>query len=96
MDSLVQAKVAAFLRNRFQIDPVDCTAVLKKMRELARAAGHGLDTQFAASGLGSGPEGRVASSIVERALGGGGSATAEKDIRLTLERWIRNSPPVGA
>jgi len=96
MDSLVQAKVTAFLRNRFQIDPVECTTVLRKIRELARAAGYGLDAQFAGAGLGSGPEGRVASSIVERALGGGGSATSEKDIRLTLERWIRNSPPVGA
>ncbi len=95
MDGIVEAKVKGYLRQQLNVNPYDCGAIVAKIRELAQAAGHSLDHRFGGSGLGSGPEGRVASAIVERALGGGGAATAEKDIKIAIERWVRNSPPKG-
>jgi len=89
MNSIQEAKINQYLRSQLKVDFYDCPKVLKKLRELARAAGHALDDRFAQSGLGSGPEGRIASSIVDRSLGGGGSGTAEHDLRLAIERWIR-------
>lgn len=96
MDSIVEAKVKGFLRNRIHVDPYDTGAVLATMRRLAQMSGHALDDRFADAGLGAGPEARVAASIVGRSLsGGGGAATAEKDIRVALDRWIRTSPAMG-
>ena len=95
MDSIVEAKVKGYLRNHIRVDYFDCGAILTKIRGLARAAGYGMDARFAQAGLGAGPEGRVAANIVERSLGGGGAATAEKDIRGALDRWKRTSRPMG-
>ena len=95
MDSIVEAKVKGYLRNHLNVDPYSCGAIVTKIRALAQVSGHALDNRFGGSGMGSGQEGRVASAIVERALGGGGAATAEKDIRIAIERWVRNSPPKG-
>jgi hypothetical protein len=95
MDGIVEAKVKGYLRNHLNVPAYNCGAIVTKIRALAKVSGHAMDDRFAGSGLGSGPEGRVASAIVERALGGGGSATAEKDIRIALERWVRKSPPRG-
>ena len=95
MDSIVEAKVKSYLRNELHCDPNNCGAIVTKMRSLAQMAGHDLNAKFGSAGLGAGPEARVAASIVSRALGKSGSATAEKDIRIAIERWVRSSPPMG-
>jgi hypothetical protein len=95
MDSIVEAKVKDYLRNGLHCDAYDCGAIVAKMRSLARMAGHHLGAKFAHAGLGAGPEARIAASIVDRALGGGGSATAEHAIRHMIEKWTRSSPPTG-
>ena len=96
MDSIVEAKVRRFLIDRFHLDPTNSGMITGKIRSLARMAGYNLDERFASAGLGAGVEATVASSIVARAIGkGGGDATAEKDIRVVLERWARTTAPTG-
>jgi len=95
MDSIIEAKVKSYLRNRLHCNPNDCGAIIHKMRGLARMAGHGLNVGFGHAGLGAGPEASIASSIIARALGRGGSATAEHAIRIAIDKWIRTSPPMG-
>lgn len=95
MDSLVQARIRDYLKYKLAMNPYDCGAVVARIRELARAAGYGLDERFAYAGLSSGPEGRLASAIVARALGKSGTATSEHDVRLAVERWIRQKPAMG-
>jgi hypothetical protein len=95
MDSIVEAKVKSYLRNRLYCNPYDCGAILNKIRSLARVGGHDLNSRFAHAGLGAGPEARIAASIVDRAMGGGGAATTEHAIRIAIDRWIRTSPPMG-
>ena len=97
MDSIMEARIKRFLIDRVRCDFYDCGAVVARMRQLARMSGFGLDGRFALAGLGAGPEARVAAGIVQRSLvGGGGTATAEKDITLAVNRWIRTNPPMGA
>ncbi len=96
MNSIVEAKVRTYLQDRLHYDPYECGAVVKNLRSLARTAGHELDDRFAHSGLGSGPEGRVAAGIVELALGGGGSETSMYTIRQEIDRWLRTTPLTGA
>lgn len=96
MNSIVEAKVRGYLQDRLRYDPYECGAIVKNMRSLARTAGHDLDERFARSGLGSGPEGRVAAGIVELALGGGGSETSGYTIRKEIARWLRTTPQTGA
>ena len=96
MDSIVEAKVRLYLRQRLQCDPYDCGAVVFHVRQLARVSGHALDNRFARAGLGAGPEARIASELVDRAMGGGGgAATSEHHMRLMTDHWIRVSPPMG-
>ena len=96
MDSIVEAKVKLYLRERLQCDPFDCGAVLFNLRKLARAGGHALDSRFARAGLGAGVEARVASEIVDRAMGGGGgAATSEHHMKLATDTWVRTTPPMG-
>lgn len=94
MCNIAETKVESFLRNRLQFQPHECRVAVGKVRALARAAGHDVDHTFAHAGLGSGPEGRLASSLVQRALGGGGSAVTEQELKTVVQRWLRQSPPV--
>ncbi|MBI4719358.1 MAG: hypothetical protein HY763_16305 [Planctomycetes bacterium] len=96
MDSIVEARVARYLRNELQLKAHDTGAVLFRMRTLARVSGHDLDADFASTGLASGPEARIAAGIVDSALGGGrGSATPVHAVRQTLARWVRTTRPMG-
>jgi len=95
MDSLVEAKVKDFLTHAFHYDPYQCGAVLYNIRELARASGYALDARFARAGLAAGPEGAVAATVVERALGGTGSATSEYALRSMIDGWVRRTAPKG-
>lgn len=95
MNSLVEAKVKDFLINRLHYDPYQCGTVVECMRQFARIAGHGLDERFRHSGLGSGPEGRVAAGIVDQALGGGGCETSMYETRMHIDEWIRRHPAKG-
>jgi len=94
--TLSEVRLKQYLNRHFHLDPNERAAVVLKMRALARAGGHVLDAKFAQSGLGAGPEARIASAIVARVLGTSGSATDENEIRLYLNKWIRESPPVTA
>ena len=91
MNSIVEARIGDYLRNRLRLRPYDCGAVVYCIQNLARMAGHDLDDRFAGAGLGAGPEARVASAIVDLALGGGGCETSEYTIRLEVGRWLRTT-----
>jgi hypothetical protein len=65
------------------------------MRDLARAAGHELDAHFAESGLGAGPECRIAAAIVDRALLGGGTEASDYAIKKEIDAWLRKSGAAG-
>lgn len=96
MDSIVEAKVKLYLRQHYHMDPYNIGAIMFNVRQLARMAGHTLDGKFANAGLGAGPEARIAAAIVDRAMvGGGGAATAENDIRLATDKWVRTTKPMG-
>jgi len=96
MDSLVEAKVKRYLLDRLHYPATDCGAILHNIRKLARAGGHALDEKFARAGLGAGVEARLASEIVDRALGGGGgSASSEDHLKIAINEWVRKTPPMG-
>ena len=96
MNSLVQARVREYLQTRLKCDPFNCGAILFNMRHAARVAGFELDPRFAHAGLSAGPDARVASGIVDRALGGGGGGVVSDHImRSTLDRWVETTPGMG-
>jgi hypothetical protein len=95
MNSLVEAKVKDYLIQRLRYAPHACGRVVEHMRSLARVAGYDLDERFRHASLGAGPEARVASGIVDLALGGGGCETSEYAIRTHLNDWIRRHPVKG-
>jgi hypothetical protein len=96
MDSIVIARVKRYLQERLTCDPYECGAVVFNIRQLARMAGHDLNERFSRAGLGAGPEARIASEIVDRALGGGGgSASSEHHMKLMTQNWVRTTPPMG-
>ena len=95
MNMIIEAKIKDFLRYVLHVSPTDCGTVVTCMRTLAQVAGFNLDERFASAGLGAGPEGRVAASIVDRALGGGGCDTSEYAIRQELDHWLRTSTQSG-
>ncbi len=88
MNAIVEAKVGDYLRNWFRVDAYDVGTVLECMRGQAQAGGNDLDEPFRFAGLGAGPEARVASGIVDRALLGGGCETSDYAIRMQLRDWI--------
>jgi hypothetical protein len=92
MNSIVEAKVRDYLRNWLHYGPVECGTVVGKMTEHARVAGFELDDRFAFAGLGAGPEARVASRIVGRAIGEWGDETSDYAIRRELDEWLRKTP----
>jgi len=95
MNSIVEAKIRDFLQYDLHCRWDDCGTIIEHLTELARMAGHDLDENFARAGLGAGPEARVASAIVDRALGGGGCETPEYAIRTEIGRWVRSRPRKG-
>jgi len=93
--SLVEARIIDYLRDGMRCDPYDCGTVLEEIRHLARVGGYTLGPRFAQSGLGSGPEARVAASIVARALGMSGTETTEYTLRTHVDSWLRRRPQKG-
>jgi hypothetical protein len=91
MNSIVEVKVDDFLRSQFHLRPYQRQAIIAKISELARMAGHDLDERFADAGLGAGPEARVASRIVARALGEEGSETSDYEIGQEIRGWLRRA-----
>ena len=92
MDSVVETRVLGYCRNDLGYDVWPCQTILKCVRDLARASGYDLNEKFARAGLGAGPEGRIASAIVERALGGSSPDTPEYTIRMHVRDWLRTNP----
>jgi hypothetical protein len=95
MNSIDEARVRGYLYYRLNYDPYQVGAIVYNMTELARAAGHELDHRFADAGLGAGPECRVASGIINLALGGGGCETSMYAIRQEINKWLLTTPPKG-
>lgn len=95
MNAIVEAKVKDLLKLKYYVNPYDCGTIVDRMNMLARAAGYDLDERFARAGMGAGPEGRVASTIVDMATLGGGGETPEYTIRQTLNMWIRTNRQLG-
>ncbi len=74
----------------------DCGTIIDRMKAQALAAGYDqLDERFADAGLGAGPEARVASRVVSRALLGGGDETPDDAFRKEIDTWLRTSPRKG-
>lgn len=92
MDTVVEARVKAFLEGWLHYQPLQADTIIEKMRFLANAAGFDLDARFARAGLGAGPECRIASGIVDRALLGGGAETSDYAIRKEVDQWLRRTP----
>lgn len=96
MNSLVEARVRTFLRNRLYRDAYECGAIMFNIRNCARVAGHDTDRRFAQAGLATGPDSRVASAIVDEATGGGGgNAVSHYEMKAQIDRWVRNTPQMG-
>ena len=95
MNAIVEARVRTFLQTRLYYDPYDCGAIVFNMRQAARVSGHDLDPRFARAGLGAGPDARIASGIVNHAMGGGGDTTSEDVMKNTIDRWLQTSSPMG-
>lgn len=93
MNSIVEARVRHFLANQYHCTPPEANTVATVMRSIARAAGYALDERFADAGLAAGPEARVASRIVGRALGEYGDETPEFAIRQQIDAWRRTHAP---
>jgi hypothetical protein len=95
MNAIVEAKVADYLRNWLRYDPYACGTILECMRRAATAGGFDLDERFRYANLGSGPEGRIASGIVDRALMGGGCESSDYAMRAQIDNWVRYNPVKG-
>lgn len=95
MNSITEAKVKMYLRNELRYDPYNCGTIVESMQSLARAGGFVLDARFGTAALAAGPEARVASGIVQLAMGEGGSATSKYAIRTEIDRWLRTNPARG-
>ena len=95
MNSIDEFKVRKYLQYDLLYDPYQVGTIVYNLVELARVAGHELDHRFAGAGLGAGPECRVASGIVNLALGGGGCETSMYAIRKEIEYWLIKTPPKG-
>ncbi len=95
MNSLVEARVRSYLTTRLKYSFYECGAILFRMNNCARMAGFDLDSRFADAGLGAGPDARLASSIVNRAMGRAGDGAAEGSIRAQIARWLQSTNPMG-
>ncbi len=96
MDSNATARVKKWLVNVLYRDPNECGAIFFNIRELARKGGFDVDRRFAHAGLSAGPEGRIAASIVDRAMcGGDGRGTSLYSIRQMVDHWVNTTRPMG-
>lgn len=96
MDSLVIARVKTFLAKVLRRKQDEFGAILFNMRAAAQSCGHDLDGDFGGKGLAVGPDARVASSIVDRALGrGGGDPVTDSIMNKTIDKWVRVTGPMG-
>jgi len=95
MNSIVEAKVKDFLQNWLKCNPYDCGTIVEQLTAVARVAGHELDERFAEAGLGAGPEARVASRIVGRALLDQGNETPDYAMDKEVRKWLREHPRKG-
>lgn len=95
MNSITEQQIRMFLTEDLRYPKEDCGTVLDCMTFQAVAAGHDLDDRFARASLGAGPEARVASQIVGRALGGSGLEVPEYAMRKQIDEWIRKNPRKG-
>jgi hypothetical protein len=95
MDAIIEAKVMDYLWNNHYCKYYDTGTVLEAMRSLARMSGRDLNESFRFAGMGAGPEARIASGIVDLALGGGGCDTSEYAIRMHIRDWLHRQPRKG-
>ena len=96
MNSIVEEKVKLFLINELKRPTTECGAIVFRMRSAARTAGFALNSYFGRAGLSAGPDARVASGIVNRALGGGaGDVVSEGIMTTVLDRWVRTTRSMG-
>ena len=96
MSALVETRVRDYLKQTMHYDPNEAGTITYVIRQLARVAGYEVDERFARASLTAGPEGRVASAIVDRALGGGGCETSMYTIRHQADHWLRTTSLKGA
>jgi hypothetical protein len=92
MNSICEAKIRDYLVYDLRYRPVECGAILGQITDQARMAGFDVDERFALAGLGAGPEARIASRIVGRALGEHGDEIPEYAIRKEIEGWLHKTP----
>ena len=92
MNSIVEGRIKTHLQMKYHYSPLEAVTIVDHLRELALVAGFELDERFGEAGLGAGPEARVASRLVEQALGTGGSETSEWEVTREIERWLRTRP----
>ena len=95
MDSVVEAKVRDLLQNWLKYSPYDCGTIIEQMTAVAAVGGFDADERFAEAGLGAGPEARVASRILARALLEQGNETPDDEMRKVMDKWLREHPRKG-
>lgn len=94
MNSVIEGRIKGYLVDHLKYKVTDCGVILTKIDALAQMAGFAVDEKFAGAGLGAGPEARVATAIVDLALGGGGNETSEYEIRMEIGNWLRKNVAV--
>ena len=92
MDSIIDSQIAKYLKNKLHCDPMQVGSAIVQIRSLAKMAGFGVDTQFAAAGLRAGPEARIAAAIVGLATGDTGSGVSVYAIKQQIESWAEKHP----
>lgn len=92
MDSIVDSKIARYLKDELHCDPLQVGSALAQIRSLAKMAGFGVDEQFASAGLRAGPEARIAAAIVGLATGDTGSGVSVDAIKNQIQRWAEKHP----
>lgn len=87
MDSIVDSRIAQYLKNELHLDPMQVGSVIAQIRSLAKMAGFGVDRQFASAGLRAGPEARIAAAIVGLATGDTSAGISTYAIKKQIEIW---------
>src|SRR5262245_61996197 len=88
MNSIVESKLTSYLINKLDVKHHQAQRLVTHVENQARIAGFELDERFARAGMAAGPECRVASGILDRALGGGGAETSEYSMRSQVRDWL--------
>ena len=92
MDSIVDSRIAQYLKNELHCDPMQVGSAIGQIRSLARLAGFGVNKQFASAGLRAGPEARIAAAIVGLATGDTSSGISAYAIKQQIEKWAEKHP----